>query len=676
MTTVHIDIESHSACDLKATGVFRYAEDPTTDLNVVAYASGTGPLHLWLPWDSVPEGALKTIRERGLEPGSKMDVGRQIPSLLLGLLNDRSVKIAAHNNQFERTMLCWPGSTIAQRYGIPDIDSERTICTMARAAVYGLPHSLDGASQAIGSFPKRKDGVNEMRYFSKPRKNGTRPTPTDEADRFVQMVLYCMDDVRAERDLDNKVPAISAAEQKIYELDQRINRRGVLVDLKSVGNFRFLIDEYKRHLHALCNKLTGLNPTQTGKLADWIRANGFPQLPDLQAPTVKEILLGGSAPAVVQQVLDVYSTYAMKAVAKYESMPDAACRDGRLRGLFKYYGAGPGRWSSVIVGLQNIARPVIDDPDIAIELAKLRSLDSFRMMYDDADPMKVFASCVRSMLISAPGKDLLSFDLSSIEAVICSWLAGDESMLQVFREGKVKSYKVQGSKMFGIPIDQVVDIGTKQLYTAAKIGSLACQFQGWEGAVKKMARQNGIKLTMPAADIAGKWREANPRVTRLWKDLEAAAAMAVHKPGHAFQIPNSKIKFKVEGRWLYMRLPSGRKLAYLDPHVVDGGAVSAQVSYKGVNTETRQFCTTDAYGGRWLQNACEGIGRDLLVAGVQNMERAGYDPTMTVHDNGVFEIDEGFGSYDEARALFTAPQIWADGMPVKADGYRKKRFKK
>jgi DNA polymerase len=667
----HYDYETFSRANLKEVGSHRYAEDESTDFTAAAYATDTGPVHLWCPWESVPEKALAAIRER-MDEGARIDVGIQPPELFRRALEDKRLRKGAFNATFERTNT---NGTAGKLHNLPRVTIEEHECSQARAKVYGLPHKLEHAAKAMGSFPKRDDGVNEMRYFSKPRKNGSRPTPTEEPDRYVQLCLYNMDDVRAERDLDKKVPAITAQEEQVYFLDQRINDRGVLCDMRAIANMRYLIDEYKRQLHATCNAITGLNPTQTAKIADWIRTNGLPGLPDLQAPTIAEILTEGTAPEIVREVLGLYSTYAMKAVSKYESMPEAACKDGRLRGLFKYYGAGPGRWSSVIVALQNILRPLIDDADVAIELARMRNLEAFRMMYD-LDPMKVFASCVRGMLIAAPGRDLLSFDLSSIEAVICSWLAGDESMLQVFRDGKVKSYKVQGSKMFGIPVEQVVDIGTKQLYTAAKIGSLACQFQGWEGAVKKMARDNGIKLTVPAIDIASRWREANPRVTRTWQDLEAAAAMAVFKPGHAFQIPSGKIKFKVEGRWLYMRLPSGRKVAYLDPRVYHGGTKDAEVDYQGTNTQTRQFGTTDAYGGRWMQNACEGIGRDLLVAGVQAMEQADYDPTMTVHDNGVFEIDEGFGDYREAQRLFTTPQIWAHGMPVKAEGYRAKRFKK
>jgi DNA polymerase len=686
MTTLHIDIESHSACDLKSCGLFRYAEDPTTDLVAVAYASDSGPIHFWAPWESVPGHVTSAIRDRGLEAGSRLDVGRRVPDLLLRLFADRSVKIAAHNNQFERTMLFWPGSAIAQRYGLADIEAERMVCTMARAAVYGLPHSLQDAAKAMGSFPKRELGVSEMRYFSKPRKNGTRPTPTDEPDRYIQLALYCADDVRAERDLDHKIPPLTAQEQKVYELDLAINRRGVLVDLESVHNMRFLIDAYKEQLAALCRKL-----------AEWIRANGYSQLTDLQAPTVVEALEDEKCPPAVREVLRTYSTYAMKAVSKYESMPLVACKDGRLRGLFRYYGAGPGRWSSSLVQLHNLMRPLIKDADTAIELARLRSLGALADMYDPLDPMRVIASCTRGMLLAPEGKDFISLDFSQIEAVIRSWLAGDEQMLNVFREGKVKSYAVQGSKMFGLPVSKIVDDGVHQLYTAAKIGDLACGFQGWEAAVAKMARQMGIKLAMEPVEIASRWREANTCVVKLWPALNDAAWMAVANPGEAYQIKNGRIAFKVVDRWLYMRLPSGRKIAYLDPECKTkvlppteyGGDEEPErldpktyevrdrtVSYMGVDTYTRQWKRVDTYGGKLLQNATEGIARDILVNGIQNLESANYTTVATVHDQGLFEVDKDFGSMDEAAYLMTKKPAWAEGLPVKADGWRGKRFRK
>lgn len=670
---LHLDYETFSRADLKETGSHRYAEDESTDFTSVAYSGPTGPVHLWCPWASVPEQALRAIREQA-DQGAQIHVGLHAPELLRKAMDDQKILIGAHNAQFERVIT---NGNAGDLHDLPFLDIERFKCSMASAAVYGLPHGLDDASKAIGSYPKKANDAWAMRYFSKPRKDGSRPTPTDEPDRFVKLALYNIDDVKAERDLASKIPAITPQEEQVYFLDQKINERGVLVDLESVKNMQFLIDTYREVLVDLCRKATGFNPTQNGAISAWIRANGYAALPDLQAPTVAELLERDEVPGNIKEVLRIYSTYAGKAVSKYESMPLAVCKDGRLRGLFKYYGAGPGRWSSHIVQLHNLLRPLINDPDVAIDLARLRSLSAFMDMYE-LDPMKVIASCTRGMLVSAPGNDFISFDFSQIEAIIRTWLAGDESMLQVFREGRVKSYKVQGSKMFGMPIDQIVDLGEKQLYTAAKIGDLACGFQGWEAAVKKMARQMGIKLTLDPADIAGRWREANPRVVRLWRDLEDAAIMALEKPGEAYVIPNRRVAFKVVDRWLYMRLPSGRKIAYLDPEVreSDRDPSRRQVRYMGVDTDTRRWMKVSAYGGKWLQNATEGIGRDFLVNGLQNMEAGGYETVATVHDQGLFEVPEGFGSMSEASRLMTRELSWADGLPVKADGWRAKRFKK
>ena len=667
MSKLSLDFETFSRADLKETGAYRYAEDASTDFTSVAYAVNNGPVHLWCPWDNVPESALTAIRQR-IDQGARVDVGIQPPELLRRALDDKSLKIGAHNAQFERVIT---NGNAGDLHDLPYLDIERFKCSMASAAVYGLPHSLENAAKAIGSYPKKVDDAYAMRYFSKPRKDGSRPTPTEEPDRFIKLACYNVDDVKAERDLASKIPEITPQEEQIYFLDQRINERGVLVDLESVKNMQFLIDRHKEQLAEVCRKATNFNPTQTGKLAEWVRANGYPQLPDLQAPTVVEALEDPACPESVRQVLGVYSTYAMKAVSKYESMPLAACKDGRLRGLFKYYGAGPGRWSSSIVQLHNMMRPLIKDADVAIELAKLRSLDALRTMYD-LDPMKVIASCARGMLVSPPGRDFISFDFSQIEAVIRTWLAGDESMLQVFRDGKVKSYAVQGSKMFGMPVSKIVDDGVHQLYTAAKIGDLACGFSGWEAAVKKMARQMGIKLAMDAADIAGRWRDANPLVVRAWQDLESAAKTAVAKPGTAWAIPNRRATFKVDGRWLYLRLPSGRKIAYLDPELdIDGN-----VTYMGVDTYTRQWKRVEAYGGKWMQNYTEGVARDFLVPGVQNMEAAGYETVATVHDQGLFEVNERLGDMKEANRLMTKVLPWATGLPVKAEGWRARRFRK
>lgn len=661
-TRLHLDLESFSEVDLKACGVYCYAAHESTEILVMCYAFGDEPVQTWLPGEPFPERVAGHITAGGI--------------------------VAAFNAQFERVVL---NGVAGEKIGCPKISIEQTHCVMAKARVSGLPGNLGGAAEALGTHAKAASGA--MKQLSKPRRGKvSRYTPENSPEKFKQLYSYCRDDVRAECGIDLVVPDLTERELEIYRLDQRINDRGWLIDRASINNALFLVTEYKKRLVDICVELTGLKPTQSAKLADWVRENGYPQLANLQSPTVAEALADPGCPKEVRTVLKCYSTHNMKAVSKFTSMLKAAGEDDRLRGMFVYYGAGPGRWSSRIVQLQNVARPVIGDPNTAIKAIRQRDLDWLRWLYSGTDAMKVLSSCVRGMLVAPRGRRVAAFDFSQIESRIQAWLAGAEWKLQVFREGKVKIYNVTGAMMFGIKPSEVVDSGEDQLYTAAKIGELACGYQGWAAAIEKFARQMGITLKMPAEDIASRWREANTEQVKLWADLEEAARHAVLRPGCAFGIPNRKITFKVIGRWLYMRLPSGRRLAYLDPELekvpgrivgldnddgtpkkvkVDGG-----VTYMGVNTVTRRWERVQTYGGKLLQNACEGIGRDLLASGLLNMEAAGYETIGSVHDEGVFEIDDDFGSEEEAMRLMTIPLKWAEGLPVKATGYIAKRYRK
>lgn len=665
MIRTHLDLETYSEEDLKRSGLYKYAEHQSTDLNVVCWADGAGPVNIWMCWDKIPKAVFDAVKA-GMDKDGSLLFGSTMPAVVREVLTG---VIAAHNSQFERVVL---NNWLARKSVPIKIKIENTICTMAKCAVHGIPQALEHAAKALGTFPKRVTGANEMRYFAKPRKDGTRATPQEEPKRFITLVLYCIDDVKAERDLDVNIPDLTERETKIYRLDQKINERGVRIDQGAIKNAIFLVGQYKNKLAEMCRTQTGYSPTQTGKLAEWIRAHGYPGLENLQAPTVVEALKSQLVLPSIKKVLKCYSVYGMKAVSKFDAMLRAVAKDGRLHGMFQYYGAGPGRWSSRIVQLHNMMRPLIPDVDAAIKAMRERSLNWIRWLWPDIDPMKVFASCVRGMLIAGEGKDLMSYDFAQIESRIQAWLAGAEWKLKIFREGKVKIYKATGAMMFGKTADEIVDTGEEQLYTASKIAELACGFQGGAAAIEKAARDMNITLAMDADDLKYRWRDANPEIVKLWYDLQDAAYWAVKNKGKAYSIPNKKIMFKVAGRWLYMKLPSGRRIAYLDPKVDSDN----NITYMGTHTKTRQWVRVQTYGGKLLNNACEGIGRDLLVNGLLNMEEAGYETILTVHDEGVFEVDEEFGSDEEAMRLMTVPLQWAEGLPVKCAGWREKRYRK
>lgn len=654
---LHLDVESYSECDLKRSGLYRYAADPSTELLVVCYCIDDGPVVTWFPYAHIPGEVI--IGWKG-----PYFTGVQAPAALLKAIN-AGATVCAHNAQFERLIL---SGHVGKRHGFPIIPPEQMLCTAAKAASAGLPRSLEDAADAIGSFPKKAVGRINMLQLAKPR-TGKDKRYTIEAfpEKYKELALYCLDDVLAERDLDNRLPDLSASEQRVWELDQRINDRGIGVDLPAVADAQALIDEYKAYLEERCRELTGCDPTQTGKLAEWVRANGYPNLPDMQAPTVIEALSDPACPENIRTVLKIRSTHAMKAVSKYTSMERATGEDGRLRGMHLYYGAGTGRWAGLLVQLQNMFRPVIKDADTAIGAFKARSLALVRFLYG-VDPMKVFASCVRGMLVPGKGKDLLALDFAAIEARVLAWLAGQRDVLAVFA-GHGKIYEYTAAKIYNGRIETV----TSEQRFIGKVACLALGYGGGRMAFAKMAKQYGVDISEDQAEvIKSDWRDANPFIVKLWYDLESAAKAAIRQPGIAFGIPSKKIIFKVEGEWLLMRLPSGRRLSYLQPEMDAEG----QVTYMGIDTYTRQWKRVSTYGGKLTENVVQAIARDLLVSGMFNLEAAGYPIVLTVHDEIVSEVDEGFGSVNAAARLMCKLPEWAAGLPVQAEGWRGKRYRK
>lgn len=584
------------------------------------------------------------------------------------------------NCNFERVMLTGkPGEKI----GWPPTRAEQWVCTAVKAASHGLPRDLDRATNAAAPFcdsihPKDKTGHGVMLQVARPRKPSkdnaeTRYTPWNAPDKFKQLYNYCADDVRAERSLDHYLADISPREQAAYLLDQAINDRGVQVDLETVEHVQVLLAEYKGELEDRCRQLTGgVNPTQTAQLADWIRAQGF-DIDNLQAPTVAEALKRDDVPKNVRQVLKIRSLHAMKAVSKYAAMQRAVCRDGRLRGMFIFYGAGAtGRFSSKYVQLQNMHRGYIKDPDAAVEAYRAQTLEWLRFLYD-VDPMKVFASTVRACLVAAPGKELICSDYKQIEARVLPWFAGQNDVLDVFRSGE-DIYRTLASKMYGVPADRIDDSRRFQ----GKVAGLSCQYQGWSAALMKMARNYGADFDEDqAAEIAGKWREANPKIVAFWYAMEEAAKEAIRNPGGTYGVADNKIMFRIVGDFLVMRLPSGRRLYYFRPELrIDKQRGREQITFLGIDTYTRQWCRTTTYGGSLAQSATQAAARDIMVNGMFNLAKAGYDLIGTVHDEVWNEVDEGEGSIEEVERIMCVLPDWARDIPIEAQGYRAKRYKK
>lgn len=685
----HLDIESYSEENLKKAGLYKYAEHLSTEIMVICYTFGKGSVNVWIPWgaeewqweefpEEIVQAVLEDMEEKDVVPGA-IYVQPECPEDLIEHAESGG-QFRAHNSQFERTML---NGRPGQKIGFPHTEIHQWVCTAAKAAAHSLPRALENAATALDTHGKDKVGKQDMLACCKPRTGKVkRWTPLNAPERFIAMFKYCCDDVRAERGIDEVIPDLSEREQKVFELDQRINDRGIRVDIDAVHQVQTLIDMHKTVLENRCRELTGgIKPTQTEKLANWIRSQGFP-IENLQAPVMKEALKLPEMEDMpeVRKVLAIRLLHSMKAVAKYDRMDQAVTADQRLHGMFLYHGAGTGRWSSMIVQLQNLFRPVIKDPEVAIIAFEELDLDYIKMLYDPIDPMKVFASCVRGMLIPDEGKDLMAMDFSAVEARGIAWLAGQEDILDVFRDhGKI--YEYTAAKIYrdaypgGASLKDLLEMEGKHWMRrfVGKIAVLALGYQGGKGAFAKMAKQYGVEVSEEEAEqIKVDWRAANPKIVQLWYDLERAAIEAVENPGTAFAIPNKKIIFKKLGQFLYMRLPSGRRLAYFKPRL-DG---EGKLTYLGIDTYTRRWMRCKTYGGKLAENATQAMCRDLLVGAMFRLEKEGYDIVGTVHDEVILEILEGFGSEAEVREIMCQVPKWAEGFPIGAAGFRAKRYRK
>lgn len=673
MTSCHVDIESFSRVNLKKTGLYRYAEDPSTEVLVLCYAFGDDPVSTWVPVVGLPTELIKEMHAFHEESGGEFIHGLQVPFEIADWALSGG-DFFAHNSEFERTML---NGAPGQKINFPTTAMDQWHCTAAMCAVNGMPRALGKAAEVIESpHQKNETGRMAMMQIIKPRKPSKaipedRWTPENSPDRYSELYRYCVDDVYAERQLHIMLPDLTKSERQVYLMDQRINARGVRVDLEAVANAKFLRDEYKAVLKEKCNEITELNPSQTGKLGAWIRERYA--MPNLQEPTMVKALADPDIPPDVKNVVRCRRLHELKSVAKFDAIERQVCHDDRLYGQFLYYGAATGRWSSVGVQLQNLARPVILDQYLAVEACELRDVKWLDVLWEK-NPMFVLSSIVRSMLISADGHDLLCLDYSSIEGRITAWFAGQEDKLEIFRtHGKV--YEFTGAKMHRLPLELEFLLTMKQLYPderfLGKTCELALGFQGGHRALQKAARKEGVEIDSFRADeVKLEWREANPMIVQLWYNLEEYAIAAVARPGHVFKTNN--IMFGTAGDWLYMKLPSGRRLAYYKPELNDEG----QLTYLGIDTYTRQWGRTKTYGGRLTENAVQATARDVMVHGMQNLEREHYPIIGTVHDEIIMEPSEDFGSIAGASELMCELPDWCEGLPVAADGFRDKRYRK
>ena len=655
---IHIDIETASHCDLGKAGVYRYAEDPTTRILCIAWTDGEGEGNVWVPrpLKGFPRAAFPDLSEK-----ERLVIQANPPEELLEHFNNPAMPLVAHNASFERVLLNSRASP-----GLPATPRERWYCTMAQAQTCNLPADLKTLSKIVQN--RKMDARNIMLKLARPNAEGLLWEPEEVPGDFAHLYKYCLQDVYAERSVYNRFPRTSKRERQVYLLSEKINDRGIQVDLEAVNAAQRVWAECQAKLEQEIVELTdGIQPSQTGRLADWVREQGF-EIENLQAPVVAEALLElKNKPKLrhVRRVLQCRIQHQSKAPMKYVAMQRAVCADGRLRGMFRYHAAGTGRWSSTIVQLQNIYRGDLKQRDVETAIrCYRRGLDWVEWAFPDLPAVKVLASTVRGMLVGAPGRRILASDFSQIEARVLPWLAGQTGKLDALRNG-IKLYEAVAAKMFGVPVDAVT--GEQRLL--GKIGELACGYQGGEKAILRTARAYGLEMSVKKAlALVTQWRLSNVEVVNFWRAIENAVRQAIAAPGTVYPV-GDKLAAKVVGEFLCIRLPSGRVLRYFRPFLND-----RQICYEGIDTYTRRFQVTDTYGGKLAENVTQAVARDVLVDAMLRLEEAGFPLIGTVHDEVLMEgRDEDL---TQVLGLMRQNPDWAEDLPLDATGFIDDRFRK
>lgn len=590
MTTLSIDIETYSGTDLSSSGVYKYVEDPKFEILLLAYSFDGGETEVWDLKDNP----------------SDRDTFENEKEYLSILLKDPNILKTAWNAAFEITC-------ISKYFGI-DIDPSQWECTMVKAAYAGLPLGLSQCAKAIGQEEqKMAAGKALIKYFCEPCKptkvNGgrTRNLPNHDAEKWETFKSYCAQDVVTEMSIKDKLSFIKPTEKerRLWVLDQQINKRGIGVNMQLAEN-AISIDAINRDRLTLeAKSLTGLdNPNSPIQLINWINAKTGKELKSLDKEAVNILLCTVKDPLVLE-VLKIRQEMGKTSVKKYAAIKSSVCSDNRVRGLLQFGGANRTmRWAGRIVQMQNLPRNYLEDLDLARELVLANNAEMLQCCFGDISD--VLSQLIRTTFVAKKDHTFGVADFSAIEARVIAWLAGEEWVLEVFRtHGKI--YEASAAQMFHVALEDV----DKELRSKGKVATLALGFQGGVGALSRMDTSNSIP-DEEKQGIVDAWRKANPRIVQLWYAAQKAALKAVRE-GTTVEI-NKGIKFIGGKNMLFIELPSGRRLSYVRPRIIQGEYGDA-LQYWGTNQETKQWGLVDTYGGKLVENCLAGDTRVLTERG-------------------------------------------------------------
>lgn len=665
-----IDLETYSKVSIGKAGSYRYILDPSFEILLFAYSL-----------DGMPVEVIDVAS------------GQIIPLWLKNALKNPLYIKHAYNAAFE-----W--FALSKYLGWLPPDQWRD--TMLHALYCGYPASLDAAGKAMGLPEDKKKlttGKALIRYFCVPCKpsnangNRTRNLPKHDPDKWKLFKEYNGQDVVTEMEIDHRLSAfpVPAFVQKQWETDLQMNARGVAADMELVRGALVIGAIVKSRLMTEARQLSGLdNPNSIRQLAQWLTdaTDSDAEITSVTKETVAT-MLKQPQPANVQRMLEIRQELGKTSTKKYDALETCIADDGRVRGLLQFYGANrTGRWAGRLVQVQNLPRTYTHPLPPARQLVKDRNIDGLRMMYGSIND--TLSQLIRTAFVATPGNVLIDADFSAIEARVISWLAGQEWRLEVFRtHGKI--YEASASQMFHVPIEKIKK-GNPE-YALRQRGKVAELALGYQGGVSAMRRMDvGHNLDDLSDDevkgIVDRWRETNSMIRDLWNIVDSAAITVITNGGAQTirsETTDAIITLACEldvitgTRYMTILLPSGRKLYYPSPEIGVNRWGNPSVSYTGQNQTTKRWERVETYGGKLVENIVQAIARDCLAIAIENLEAQGLHVVFHIHDEVVIDTpawaDEDT-MLETVTKIMTKPIPWAQMLPLNADGWVDKFFKK
>jgi DNA polymerase len=661
MRTLEIDIETFSSVSLQKCGVYKYAESPDFQIILFGY--------------SLDGGEVKVV---------DLLEGEAVPQDILNALTDDTVVKWAHNSGFERVCLSryladmgvsldpfrdnHPLSQECARFLSPS--SWR--CSMTWAAYLGLPLSLSGVGEILGLEKKKlPEGKELIKFFCQPcaptKANGgrTRNLPSDAPEKWESFKSYNLRDVEVEMQITQRLAKFPVPDfvWDEYHITEEINDRGVGVDMRFVSACLSLDARSTDALTEAMRNLTALeNPNSVAQVKGWLADNGL----GIDTLGKKEVTAQlKTAPVELVPVLQLRQQLAKSSVKKYTAMENAICTDSRVRGMFMFLGASrTGRFAGRLVQLQNLPQNHIPDLDEARALAGVKDYDALEMLYEDIPD--TLSQLIRTAFVPQNGRKYIVADFSAIEARVISWFAKEQWKSDAFAKGE-DIYCATASQMFHVT---VVKRGVNgELRQKGKVAELACGYGGSVGALKAMgALEMGLKES-ELQPIVDSWRGANPNIVKFWWAVDRAAKAAIKGKTHTSAYG---VDFSYESGFLFVKLPSGRRLAYVKPRIGENRFGGEAITYEGTGG-TKKWERLETYGPKLVENIVQATSRDILCHAMKTLRCC--DIVAHVHDEVIIEADRAM-SLDAVCEQMSRVPLWAPGLILRADGYECDFYKK